>query len=107
VPDKTWFHLEVYYKAAATNGSIIVWQDGVEIFRLSASNLNTLNSGVLGNTSVMWGIGNYVDKQSTGGRHLLYTDEAIVSDTRVGISELKLATPPAPTNLTVKVDGLQ
>lgn len=97
VPDTTWFHIEVYYKASATNGQIIVWQDGVEIFSLSDPKLNTLHSKSSDNQFVYWGAGNYVAGASTGGRHLLYTDDTMVTDYRVGTGFEKTdITPPAP-----------
>ncbi len=100
VPDDTWFHVEVFYKATATNGEVIVWQDGVEIFNLSDPNLNTLHSDTTSNTEVVWGIGNYISKGSPG-RHLLYTDDAIITDYRVGFEKTDTTTPSPPTNLRI------
>jgi hypothetical protein len=82
VPNDKWFHIEAYYKPSAKNGQVIVWQDGKEIFNLSHSNLNTLHSTISNNTSLYWGVGNYISQESTG-RHLMYTDDVIVTDYRV------------------------
>jgi len=102
VPVQQWFHIEVYYKAATTNGRIIVWQDGQLIFDLSGPNFDTLRrrctGGFTTNTYLYWLIGSYADSTVTS-RQLVYADDARVTDYRVsaGIS----TKPPAPTGLRI------
>lgn len=40
-PRKQWVHIAAYYKMSATNGQVIVWQDGVKIMDLTAPSMNT------------------------------------------------------------------
>jgi hypothetical protein len=93
VPRNKWYHLEVFYKAAAPSvlgnqdikqpGEIIVWQDGVEVFNISHPNFDTLRSdrksGTLSDNKYMyWGIGNYICTCSQPPLNVLYTDDAMV-----------------------------
>jgi hypothetical protein len=89
VPEKKWFHLEVYFKAASNNGHIIVWQDGVKIFEISHPKLNTLTryncdpnypEKWSDNSNVYWGIGAYVSESSVPPLNVLYTDDAMITD---------------------------
>ena len=40
-PTKRWVHVSVYYKMAANNGQVAIWQDGVKIMDLTAPSMNT------------------------------------------------------------------
>jgi hypothetical protein len=42
MPTQQWVHLSVYYKMAATNGRVTIWQNGVKIMDLTAPTMNTL-----------------------------------------------------------------
>ena len=84
IPDKQWFHVEVFFKATETNGHVIVWQDGVEIYDVTHPTLNTLTvfNPAKGEHStnewLYWGIGAYGNPNSN--KMVLYTDDATVTD---------------------------
>jgi len=42
VPRGQWVHFAVYYKMAATNGQVAIWQDGVKVMDLTAPTLQHL-----------------------------------------------------------------
>jgi hypothetical protein len=104
VPRNQWFHLEVYYKAAKTNGRITIWQDGQMIFDLSGANFNTLTKWGQDNPTIRsdnqylyWGLGSYADQTLTT-RQLIYIDDARITDYRVGPGATPTPTPtPTPT----------
>jgi len=105
VPMRTWFHIEAYYKASDKNGHVIFWQDGEEIFNLSHPDLNTLtrfnkDSGQPNqwsdNKYVIWGIGAYAVPWSDPPFHLLYTDDALVTDYPVHQNPSIDTIPPSP-----------
>jgi hypothetical protein len=107
VPSGKWFHVEMYLKATATNGKLLLWQDGVEVFNLSHPNFNTLtvfNSGAgkwSDNKFLYWAIGAYGDVKSN--RYVLYTDDAMVTNYPVHLNSYSiLKAPIAPTTLAVK-----
>jgi hypothetical protein len=120
VPRNKWYHLEVFYKAAAPSvlgnqdikqpGEIIVWQDGVEVFNISHPNFDTLRSdrksGTLSDNKYMyWGIGNYICTCSQPPLNVLYTDDAMVTDYPVHLElfggPIDSVPPSAPTGLTI------
>jgi hypothetical protein len=94
IPFQTWFHLEAYYKGAATNGAIKLWQDGVLIFDISGANFNTLTTVPIGQSCTtdnpwnFWGPGSYTDV-SVSGAQRLYMDDMMVTNFQVS------AAPPA------------
>jgi hypothetical protein len=107
VPRNKWFHIEVFYKAAKTNGQIIVWQDGVEVFNISAAKFDTLTRWSVDypklrsdNTDLYWNIGHYSGPK-TVGRQLIYADYALITDYRV-FSNQQTQKLTGPTNLRIE-----
>jgi hypothetical protein len=115
LPREQWVQIEVYYKAARTNGHVKVWQNGTLIFDLSAAGYNTIDSNVnppdTSHTQncadpghdepcysdVMWGINNYLDPTAPNNQ-LLYADQVIVSSEQQSVGS---SPPAAPTNLRI------
>jgi Polysaccharide lyase len=97
VPFQQWFHLEARYTAARTNGRLTVWQDGVQIFDFRAPNFNTFDSETTGQTSLQFGVGNYVSDSITG-QQLLYTDDIYITDYQVFPQQ---SPPMVPTSLRI------
>ena len=77
LPKGRWFQLEAFLKTGRTDGQLIVWLDGKQIFAFNNINTSGNTSNVTG--FLMWGVGNY------GGAALgkyIYVDDASVSDSR-------------------------
>lgn len=83
LPIGKWFHVEAQYVASAEKtGSVIAWQDGVEIFRLE----NVQTALTTKHENAIWGIGNYTDHISGGpveGEATIYFDDAVVATERI------------------------
>jgi hypothetical protein len=78
VPTDQWFQIEAYYKRSQTNtGQIVIWQDGVEILRVS--NTDT----VLSDNTIHWSVNNYTDDIEPNPL-TIYVDDAAMSETRLG-----------------------
>lgn len=93
LPDETWIHVEAYYKTDRVNGEVIVWQDGVEIFRVGG--VNTQDS-IKQAEFVMFGVGNYLCNCESANQ-LLYVDDIIVADYQVSAD----MTPATPKNFQI------
>jgi len=107
IPRKKWFHIEVFYKATKTDGKIVVWQDGVEIFNISHVKFDTLTRWSednpklrSDNTDLYWNIGHY-SGPDTVGRQLIYADNATITNYRVFPSQAPVNLT-APTNLKIE-----
>lgn len=93
IPVGQWFHVEAYYKAASDNtGQLIVWQDGTEIF--NRSGIQTIF-----NTSPEWSVNNYANSISPS-TVTIYTDDAVISTTRIGQGTSPTAAPTATNTPT-------
>lgn len=79
IPNNTWIHIEAYYQTHKSNGKVIVWQNGVEVFNVSG--VNTQDS-VKPSEFVLFGVGNYMSK-SESINQLLYVDDIMVTDYQV------------------------
>ena len=89
-----WFHVEAYHRASTTDGCITIWQDGVEVFRVS----NVATAITDDNQNTIWGIGNYTDHIAGGkkeGMATLFFDDAIVSTSRIS-NQVKWNRPAPP-----------
>lgn len=87
IPNNTWIHIEAYYQTYKSNGKVIVWQNGVEVFNVSG--VNTQDS-VKPSEFVLFGVGNYMSK-SESINQLLYVDDIMVTDYQVSATGV---TPP-------------
>ena len=78
LPTNRWVHIEAYYKKASGNsGEVIVWQDGVEIFKL-ADVITTMNDN-----TVYWSINHYTDHIEPNPS-TIFIDDAAISMQRIG-----------------------
>lgn len=78
LPRDRWFHIETYYKKAYDNqGTVVVWQDGAEIFNMQ--NVQTVEVDY----TLHWSVNNYSDSISPSPCSI-YVDDIIVSNVRIG-----------------------
>ena len=93
VPHSQWVHIEGYYKVHPTDGEVIVWQDGEEIFHVTGANTRDARGEHPNNKpgTVLWGVGIYSSKGNTGSL-LAYVDDMLVTDHRAGREEKHSAT---------------
>ncbi|MBA2323550.1 MAG: hypothetical protein H0V92_05880 [Pseudonocardiales bacterium] len=84
-PRSQWVHLSFYYKMAASNGQVTVWQDGVKIMDLTAPTMNTFGghssnlTNTAGDMTLQFGI---YGGTTSGGTQRLYVDDFKVTDVR-------------------------
>lgn len=71
-----WFHVCMYCKLHLTTGIISIWLNGVQIYHLTGQ--NTL--GQSGNTSLMWGIGNYSPNVASVNNPIWVDDATVVNE---------------------------
>jgi hypothetical protein len=101
-PRQRWVHVEAYYYMAATNGHVIIWQDGTRVMDLTAPTMNTFighNSGsnTAGDMILQFGI---YGGPKTDGAQRIYVDDFKVTDYQVSAS--LPTTLAAPSSLQVK-----
>ncbi len=99
IPRNQWFQIEARYYRAQTNGRLTVWQDGVQIFELTASNFNTSGSQATNSNNFQFEVNNCEDSARTGDQ-LLYVDDVKITDYQVGTGGTPTPTPtptPIPT----------
>ena len=78
LPTNKWVQIEAYYKKASNNsGEVIVWQDGVEIFKLT--NVTT----TLKNNTVYWSVSHYTNSIRPSPS-TIFIDDAAISTQRIG-----------------------
>jgi hypothetical protein len=82
-PRNQWVHLAVYYDMRASNGHVIIYQDGQKIMDLTAPTMNTL-----GGTDGLKNLGNnmilqyHIYENSRAATQRIYLDDFRVSDYR-------------------------
>jgi len=94
--DNTWIHIEAYYKTDRIDGEIIIWQDGIEVFKVIG--VNTQDS-VKPSNYVMFGIGNYISSDSSPNQ-LLYVDDVLVTDYPISVN-IEDGNPSIPKNFRI------
>lgn len=77
IPIGRWFHVEAFYLSDAEDGRVVVWQDGVEIFRFH--DVATIEPG--GDTR--WSVNNYTSDIDPDPA-VLYVDDASIATQRLG-----------------------
>lgn len=84
VPHSQWVHIEGYYKVHPTEGEVIIWQDGEEIFHVTGVNTRDARDDHPNDRpgTVLWGVGVYSSAGNTGPL-LAYIDDVLVTDYRV------------------------
>jgi len=78
LPTNKWVHIEAYYKKASGNsGEVVVWQNGVEIFKL----INVITT--MKDNTVYWSINHYTDHIKPNPS-TIFIDDAAISTQRIG-----------------------
>jgi hypothetical protein len=87
MPRQQWVHLSIYYKMAATNGQVTIWQNGVKIMDLTAPTMNTFGGHCCSTATLKNAAGDmklqhfiYGGPESTTRR--MYVDDFKVTDYR-------------------------
>lgn len=102
-PANRWVHVEIYYKMAASNGQVIIWQDGVKIMDLTHPNFNTFAGHSIDPCTnkagdMIFQLGIYGGAKTTPWR--IYIDDFKVTNYQVS-GQPPTATIAAPANLQV------
>ncbi|MEX2091914.1 MAG: heparin lyase I family protein [Pirellulales bacterium] len=101
-PSREWVHLEAFYKwDTGPNGSITVWQNGVEV--LSQANTRTQYPYNYGTLPRQWSVNAYGDKLNPNP-HTMLLDDAAISTTRLGAATGN-SSLPGDFNLNGRVDA--
>lgn len=78
IPDD-WFTLEVYYLRDLEDGQVIVWQDGVELFRIIGY------PTVLSDMSVHWSVNSYTERgMLQPPKVTILVDDMTIAEGRLG-----------------------
>ena len=93
IPDNSWIFVEAYFKQHPTDGKIVVWQDGKELFNISGLNTTETVGGSCFYSA--FGVGAY-SSESDFPNQTIYFDDILVTKSRVFSSFRQ-----GPTNLRI------
>ena len=86
-PRNQWVHISVYYKMAAANGQVTIWQNGINIMDLTPPTMNTFGGhswGIrLGNAAGDMVLQHFVYGGPESTTRRMYVDDFKVTDYRV------------------------
>jgi hypothetical protein len=102
LPTREWVHLEAFYKwDTGISGSIIVWQNGVEVLR--QANTRTQFPYNFGTLPRQWSVNAYGDKLNPNP-HTMLLDDAAIAKSRLGAATGS-SSLPGDFNLDGRVDA--
>lgn len=86
---KEWFHLEWYYRDGVDDGALKVWVNDELIWDLEGINTRGVDP------DIQWGLALYGDRV-TPGHHVMYADDHVIADHRVGSQYFGDSVPKLP-----------